>query len=33
MANVAAFYFGPHVMMHLGQVSTWRRMMGLGSAM
>lgn len=33
LANVAAFYFGPHVMMHMGQVSTWRRMMGLGSAM
>ncbi|MEO1129763.1 MAG: DinB family protein [Planctomycetota bacterium] len=26
------FLFGAHAMMHLGQVSTWRRAMGLGSA-
>jgi hypothetical protein len=27
------FYMGAHPMSHLGQVSAWRRMMGLGSAM
>lgn len=27
------FYAAGHAMMHLGQVSTWRRCMGLGSAM
>lgn len=27
------FYVSAHAMMHLGQVSTWRRCMGLGSAM
>lgn len=27
------FYLNNHVVMHLGQVSAWRRMMGLGSAM
>lgn len=27
------FYAAGHPMMHLGQVSTWRRCMGLGSAM
>jgi len=29
----AAFLLGAHTMMHLGQISTWRRCMGLGSAM
>lgn len=29
----AAFYVGGHAMMHLGQVSAWRRVMGLGPAM
>lgn len=29
----AMFLVGPHIMVHLGQVSAWRRMMGLGSAM
>ncbi|MDA0974706.1 MAG: DinB family protein [Phycisphaerales bacterium] len=27
------FLVNNHVMMHLGQISTWRRLMGLGSAM
>ena len=27
------FYLGAHQMSHLGQVSAWRRMMGLGSAL
>lgn len=27
------FYAAGHALMHLGQVSTWRRCMGLGSAM
>lgn len=26
------FYVGGHLMMHLGQVSAWRRMQGLGTA-
>ena len=26
------FYVGGHFMMHMGQLSTWRRIMGLGSA-
>ncbi len=29
----AGFLLGGHTMMHLGQISTWRRCMGLGSAM
>jgi hypothetical protein len=29
----AAFLMGGHIMSHMGQVSGWRRMMGLGSAM
>lgn len=33
LAAAASFLFGPHAMLHLGQVSTWRRVMGLGSAM
>jgi hypothetical protein len=32
-AQAIGFNFGPHPMSHLGQVSAWRRMMGLGSAM
>lgn len=28
-----AFLLGPHAMFHLGQLSTWRRAEGLGSAM
>lgn len=32
-AHVVNFCLGPHPMSHLGQVSAWRRMMGLGSAM
>jgi hypothetical protein len=32
-AHVVNFCLGPHAMSHLGQVSAWRRMMGLGSAM
>lgn len=30
---LAGFIFGSHISVHLGQVSAWRRMMGLGSAM
>ncbi|MEM6469032.1 MAG: DinB family protein [Planctomycetota bacterium] len=26
------FYVGGHIMMHMGQISAWRRMMGLGPA-
>ncbi len=33
MAALTTFYFMGHTMVHLGQVSAWRRMMGLGSAM
>ncbi|MFT3685485.1 MAG: hypothetical protein QM783_11240 [Phycisphaerales bacterium] len=32
-AHAIGFTFGPHPMSHFGQVSAWRRMMGLGSAM
>lgn len=31
--GACAFMLGSHIMMHLGQVSTWRRCEGLGSAM
>lgn len=31
--QAAAFMVASHVMMHLGQVSTWRRCEGLGAAM
>ncbi len=33
VGHVASFLLGSHTMMHLGQVSTWRRAIGLGSAM
>jgi hypothetical protein len=32
IGSVLAFYAGGHVMMHLGQMSAWRRMLGLGAA-
>ena len=32
LGSVQAFYCGGHMMMHLGQLSAWRRMEGLGSA-
>jgi hypothetical protein len=32
LGSMFAFYAGGHLMFHLGQVSAWRRMMGLGSA-
>jgi hypothetical protein len=32
IGSVQAFYCGGHMMMHLGQVSAWRRMAGLGAA-
>jgi len=32
LGSVQAFYCGGHMMMHLGQMSAWRRMAGLGSA-
>lgn len=30
--SMLAFYAGGHVMLHLGQMSAWRRMLGLGEA-
>ncbi|MFI4854150.1 MAG: DinB family protein [Phycisphaerales bacterium JB065] len=33
IGGMVAFLLGGHTMMHLGQISTWRRCMGLGSAM
>lgn len=33
LAAMASFYVSGHVLVHLGQVSAWRRIMGLGSAM
>lgn len=33
VGGVLNFLLNAHPMMHLGQVSAWRRMMGLGSAM
>jgi hypothetical protein len=32
LGSVQTFYCGGHIMMHLGQMSAWRRMMGLGNA-
>ncbi|MFM9025157.1 MAG: DinB family protein [Planctomycetaceae bacterium] len=32
IGSAQAFYCGGHMMMHLGQVSAWRRMEGLGAA-
>ncbi|MCA8996176.1 MAG: hypothetical protein KDA80_04305 [Planctomycetaceae bacterium] len=32
LGSMHAFYVGGHIMMHLGQVSAWRRMQGLGAA-
>lgn len=32
LGSLQAFYCGGHMMMHLGQISAWRRMMGLGAA-
>jgi hypothetical protein len=32
LGSVQTFYCGGHMMMHLGQMSAWRRMEGLGSA-
>jgi hypothetical protein len=32
VGGMHAFYCGGHFMIHMGQVSAWRRMMGLGSA-
>ena len=32
IGSVQAFYCGGHMMMHLGQMSGWRRMEGLGAA-
>ena len=31
VGSVQAFYCGGHMMMHLGQMSAWRRMEGLGA--
>lgn len=33
LGGVASFMSGAHNMMHLGQVSAWRRAVGMGSAM
>ncbi|NCY02164.1 MAG: DinB family protein [Planctomycetia bacterium] len=32
LGSVQTFYCGGHMMLHLGQVSAWRRMEGLGAA-
>ena len=32
LGSLQTFYCGGHIMMHLGQISAWRRMMGLGPA-
>ena len=32
LGSMHAFYCGGHLMVHLGQLSAWRRMAGLGSA-
>ena len=32
VGSMLAFYAGGHLMMHLGQMSAWRRMAGLGPA-
>ncbi|HQX49608.1 MAG TPA: hypothetical protein PLY87_07530 [Planctomycetaceae bacterium] len=32
LGSLHAFYCGGHMMIHLGQVSAWRRMMNLGAA-
>ena len=32
LGSLQSFYCGGHIMMHLGQVSAWRRMMDLGAA-
>ncbi len=33
IGSAVSFMSGPHVMVHLGQVSMWRRAMGMGSCM
>lgn len=33
LGSMLTFMLAGHMMMHLGQISTWRRCMGLGSAM
>lgn len=32
VGSMHGFYLGSHIMMHLGQLSAWRRMAGLGAA-
>ncbi len=32
LGSLQTFYCGGHLMMHLGQISAWRRMAGLGAA-
>ncbi len=32
LGSLQSFYCGGHLMMHLGQISAWRRMAGLGAA-
>jgi hypothetical protein len=32
LGGMHGFYVGGHMMIHMGQVSAWRRMMGLGAA-
>lgn len=32
LGSLHTFYCGGHLMMHLGQISAWRRMAGLGAA-
>jgi len=32
LGSMQAFYVGGHLMLHIGQISAWRRMQGLGPA-
>ena len=32
LGSMQNFYVGGHIMMHMGQLSAWRRMMGMGPA-
>ena len=32
LGSMQNFYVGGHIMMHMGQMSAWRRMIGLGAA-
>ena len=32
LGSMHGFYVGGHIMMHMGQLSAWRRMQGMGPA-